>query len=285
MHFFYLDESGDTGGNLTDASQPIFVLAGLSVADKKWNNTKESIDQIISDYFKGAQPLNFELHATELLSPNGEGPFKGHEITDRLALVRKLLMLLADSGHSVHFFAIDKSKVSKNNCEFDTTYNSKNPYLVAFDYLITYINWHVKENLGQSARGMIVLDEKPEHHSSIEAIIHHRRFKVPTTQKVKWIVEFSYPVDSKKNPMIQMSDLVALCIRRFLEIELGYKPNTPDIVQNFYAECFHLLLQRIKSKSLIERKGKNLDKLKVYLEAVQAKATIQWRKKYDFPKE
>jgi hypothetical protein len=35
MHFFYLDESGDTGENLLDKNQPIFVLGGLSIADKK----------------------------------------------------------------------------------------------------------------------------------------------------------------------------------------------------------------------------------------------------------
>lgn len=285
MHFFYLDESGDTGVNLTDANQPIFVLSGLSVADKKWNNTKESLDQIIRCYFKGNIPNNFELHATELLSPNGEGPFIDHAISERLALVRKLLKLLDDLGHFAHFFAIEKSKVKENVCEFSTNYNAKNPYLLAFDYLISYINWHVKENLGQSARGMIVLDEKPEHHASIESIIHHRRFNVPAVQKVKWIVEFSYPVDSKKNPMIQLSDLLSLCIRRFLEIELGYKPDTPDIVKNFYAECFHLLQKRIKSKTLIERKGKSLDKLNSYLETIQAKPSVQWRKKYIFHKE
>jgi hypothetical protein len=284
MHFFYLDESGDTGENLADVGQPIFVLAGLSVADKKWNNTKESLDQIVSDYFQAEVPANFELHATELLSPNGEGPFAGHAIADRLTLVRKLLGLLDALGHNAHFFAIEKSKVAAKECEFATHYNSKNPYLVAFDYLITYINWHVKENLGQSARGMLVLDEKPEHHASIESIIHHRRFQVPAVQKVKWIVEFSYPVDSLKNPMIQLSDLVALCIRRFMEIELGYKPGTPEVVKIFYAECFHNLSKRIKSKSIIERKGKNLDKLTTYLDAIQAKPALQWRKNYDFPK-
>lgn len=284
MHFFYLDESGDTGANLADVNQPVFVLAGLSVADKKWNNTKESLDKIVSEYFKGTVPNQFELHATELLSPNGEGPFQGHPIADRLTLVRKLLALLDNLGHYAHFFAIDKPKVTANACEFVTQYNAKNPYLVAFDYLITYINWHVKENLGQSARGMLVLDEKPEHHANIEAIIQHRRFDVPAVQKVKWIVEFSYPVDSKKNPMIQMSDLVALCVRRFLEIELGYRAGTPEIVKNFYAECFHNLSKRIKSKAIIDRKGKNLDKLTAYLETIQAKPAVQWRKNYEFPK-
>lgn len=283
MHFFYLDESGDTGENLLDKNQPIFVLGGLSIADKKWNNTKESLDKIVKDYFGGAVPANFELHSTELLSPNGEGPFKNQPIADRLSLVRSLLGLMDELGHYAHYFAIDKTKVTNNDCAFPTQYNSKNPYLAAFDYLITYINWHVKENLGQSARGMLVLDEKPEHHASIEHIIQHRRFVVPAVQKVKWIVEFSYPVDSKKNPMIQLSDLVVLCIRRFHEIELGYKDSTPDVVKNFYAECFNTLSKRIKSKSIAEQKGKNLDKVSAYLEAIQAKPALQWRKKYDLP--
>lgn len=284
MHFFYLDESGDTGANLADKGQPVFVLAGLSVADKKWNNTKEALDGVLIEYFAGAIPENFELHATELLSPKGEGPFEGHAIEKRLALVRQLLSLMDELGHHAHFFAIDKSKMAATKCEFATPYDSQTPYLLAFDYLITYINWHVKENLGQSARGMLVLDEKPEHHESIEAIIHHRRFGVPAVQKVKWIVEFSYPVDSRKNPMIQLSDLVGLCVRRFLEIELGYKNGVPNVVKEFYGECFNIIMKRVKSKSIVERKGKHLDKLTSYVEVVQAKPALQWRRGYAFAK-
>ena len=280
MHFFYIDESGDTGRNLGDKDQPIFVLAGLSVADKKWNNTKESLDGVLHRYFAGAVPEQFELHSTELLSPKGEGPFQDHAIEKRLDLVRQLLALMDDLGHHAHFFAIEKSKMMKSKCGFEAPYDTKIPYLLAFDYLITYINWHVKENLGQSARGMLVLDEKPEHHGSIEAIIHHRRFGVPAAQKVKWIVEFSYPVDSRKNPMIQLSDLVSLCVRRFLEIELGYKNGVPEVVKQFYGECFNSIVNRVKSKSIIGRKGRNLDKLTAYLEMVQAKPALQWRRAY-----
>ncbi len=67
MHFFYMDESGDSGANLTDQQQPIFVLGGLSVADKKWNNTKERLDAIIVNYFNGSVPVGFEIHSHELL--------------------------------------------------------------------------------------------------------------------------------------------------------------------------------------------------------------------------
>ena len=36
MHFIYLDEAGNTGNNLNDASQPIFVLGALLVHEQKW---------------------------------------------------------------------------------------------------------------------------------------------------------------------------------------------------------------------------------------------------------
>lgn len=280
MHFFYLDESGDTGANLQDGQQPIFVLAGLSVSDKKWNNTKERLDRIISDYFNGNVPQGFEVHSNELLSPDGEGPFDGHTSEDRLQLVQDLLGLINELGHHVHFFALEKESLVNPECAFETVYDSNHPYLLAFDYLISYMNWHVKENLGQSARCMIVMDEKEEHHDSVEAIIQNRRFEVPNSQKVKWIVEFSYPIDSRKNPMIQLSDLVALCIRRFLEIEKGYKPNTPDIVKTFYAECFNTIDKRVKGKRLVERNGRNLKHLNDHLTNAQCKPRTQWRKAY-----
>ncbi|WP_457859311.1 DUF3800 domain-containing protein [Pseudomonas aeruginosa] len=281
MHFFYLDESGDSGANLNDQQQPIFVLGGLSIADKKWNNTKEKLDEIIDSYFKGNTPAGFEIHSHELLSPHGQGFFNNHPINDRLTLVRSLLGLIEQLGHQVHFFAVEKSCLDQSNCQYQTVFNTKHPYLLSFDYLITYMNWHVKENLGQSARGMIVLDEKEEHHESVEAIIQNRRFEVPANQKVKWIVEFSHPIDSCKNPMIQLSDLIVLCIRRFLEIEKGYKPNIHDAVKNFYAECYNLIDKRVKSRNIIERTGRGLSHLNDHLSRCQCKPRAQWRRAYN----
>ena len=153
-------------------------------------------------------------------------------------------------------------------------------YLTAFDYLITYMNWHVKENLGQSARGMIVMDEKEEHHENVETIIHNRRFGVPNNQKVKWVVEFSYPVDSRKNPMIQLSDLIALCIKRFLEIKKGYTKNPPAVVRQFYAECFNTIDKRVVGRRVINRNGRNLNLLNDFIENIQCKPKVQWRREF-----
>ena len=161
MHFYYIDESGDSGTNLEDAGQPIFVLGGISVRDEGWNKTHEMFEKTIAGYFEPDRiPANFELHANDLLGPYGAGAFAGHDAERRYGLCTSILDMLAERHHKVHFYAVDKTKMQHSNPEIGLEFDAKVPYLVAFDYLITYINKDIQKNLGQSARGMIFLDEK-----------------------------------------------------------------------------------------------------------------------------
>ena len=275
-----MDESGCTGKKMDDNDQPIFVLAGISVADQKWNNTQTAFSKIINSYFDKKVPKGFELHSFELLSPKGEGPFAGHKIEKRLQLVRDILGLLDQLGHDAFFYAIEKCELSDSECDFEFCYDHKYPYLMAFDYLVTYINWHVKKNLGHTARGLIVIDEKKDVQKDIEKIIHNRRFEGAASNRVKWIVEFSYPVDSRKNPMIQIADLVALCIRRFLEIEKGYRNTWPDVVKEFYAECYSKVDLRVRKKNIVERTGKKEKNINDFVSQNQCKPKVRWKAQY-----
>lgn len=76
MHFFYLDETGCTGADLSNAQQPIFVLGGVSVRDEGWVATNTAVAGVLNDYFGGVVPAGFELHATDLLSPEWTCPKK-----------------------------------------------------------------------------------------------------------------------------------------------------------------------------------------------------------------
>jgi hypothetical protein len=280
MHFYYLDESGCTGRDLENREQPIFVLGGLSVRDVGWNQTQEEMVAIIDDYFGGCIPEGFELHSTDLLSLNGEGFFAGHERDRREALAKKILGLLLKRSHDVHYYAINKVKMLAETCSVELPYDIKTPYLVSYDYLITHINWFLKERLGVSARGMFIIDTKEEFLNDIEMITNSRRFSGAKLQRIKWIVEFSYPIDSHKNPMIQICDLVVFCIRKFLEIEGGYRGYYAEEAKRFYAECYELICNRMPRSTLVERQGRNMASLNSYLRAIQAKPTRQWRKKY-----
>lgn len=280
MHFYYLDEAGCTGADLNNAQQPIFVLGGVSVRDEGWNRTQEDFVNIIKAYFAGNVPAGFELHTEQLLSPNGEGPFANHVRDRRNQLAKNLLSLLNSRSHDVHMFAIDKQKLACETCAIEMNYNLKTPYLVAYDYLLTHVNWFVKERLGLSARGMLIIDIKDQFHSDIEAVTRFRRFEDTTAHRIKWIVEFSYPVDSKKNPMVQLSDLVVFCTKKFFEIESGYRDNYPAEAKQFFAECYQIIDERNPKKTLVSRSGRNMDHLNTYLNAIQGKPSRQWKKKY-----
>lgn len=280
MHFFYVDESGDSGANLNDAYQPIIVLGGISVRDEGWNVTQEVMSDIISNYFNGATPTNFELHSKELLCPDGEGPFPGHAMDARCNLALRLLGLLSERSHNAHYIALDKSQLAVTGLGVPMLYGPNQPYLIGFDYLITYINWYVRERLGVSARGMIILDKKDQYHQSIEQLMHARRFGGAVAHRVKWIVEFSYSVDSKKNPMVQLSDLVIYCVKRFIEIEKGHRNNWAPETQTFYARCYSLIRERLARSTLVGRTGRNMEHLNTFLNAVRAEPRAQWRRHY-----
>ena len=280
MHFYYLDEAGCTGGDINNDEQPVFVLGGVSVRDKSWNKTQEKFSEIISQYFDGNVPKNFELHAADLLSRQGGGIFKNHEISKRKGLALEVLYLLNDKGHDVNLFAIDKQKLADSELSIELSYDHKIPYLVAYDYLLTKINWFIKKKLGKSARGMIILDKKDQFHNHIEEISRHRRFDGVASSRIKWIVEFSYPVDSAKNPMIQFSDLVVFCAKKFFEIDAGYRDNYPDDAKQFFAKCYQIIDGRIRAKNVIPRGGRNSEHIDSFLGNIRCKPTQGWKQKY-----
>lgn len=281
MHFFYVDESGDTGTNLDDPHQPIIVLGGISVRDEGWNATQELLSRRLSAFFRGNLPANFELHAKDLLSPNGDRVFESMPIEERCALCLDLLGLLAERSHGAYYIAIDKPQLSDSVPGIELGYDYTHPYLLGFDYLITYINWLVKERLGRSARGLIILDKKDCYHENIERLMHSRRFQGPAAHRVKWVVEFGYSIDSKKNPMVQLSDLVVYCVKRFIEVEKGYRATWTPETKNFYAQCYSLIKARVARTTIVERTGRDMDRFNTFLQAVRVEPRTQWKRYYD----
>ena len=280
MHFFYTDESGDTGRNLRDPDQPIMVLGGVNLRDQGWNRSQKEMRAILEGFLGRPLSADFELHAYELLSPNGIGVFEGYEIEDRANLAKDLLELIISRSHGTHLVAFDKEKIRTTDCGLTLAFDLSRPYLLGFDYLVTCINAYVRNRLGRSARGLLVLDEKQEHHDDIATILHNRRYEGAATHRVKWIVDVGYSVESHRNPMIQLSDLVVFCARRFLEIEHGYREEWPSEAKRFYAECYGLIDQRLISKNVVPRQGRGFARLNEYIQGTRCAPIGRWRNRW-----
>lgn len=280
MHFFYIDEAGCNLRDLRNQEAPIFVLGGVIVKDKGWNKTHSDFERIINAYFENSVPVDFELHSHELLSPNGDGHFQGHDREKRNNLAFELLELLQTRGHQVFYHAVDKKRLDK----FDVKHirnkghvELKTPYLLCYDNGITTIEWFVKERLGSSARGMVILDEKFELKSEIEALTLHRRFHPSYARRVKWISEFSYPVDSKKNPMVQLSDLVCFTTKKFLGIDSGYHDEYSMDAREFYRKLYLIVDDRIVKKGFVLEEGRYADAFNDFMKDITPKLRRGWK--------
>jgi Protein of unknown function (DUF3800) len=65
MYLMYVDESG------THGASPYFVLCGLAIQEQDaWHLQRKLHHTLASQLPKGLNPLDFELHASEMLNPN-----------------------------------------------------------------------------------------------------------------------------------------------------------------------------------------------------------------------
>ena len=280
MHFFYLDETGCTGADLNNAQQPLFVLGGLSVKAQGWRATTDQFRKLIDDFFVGAAPANFELHAADLA--NCTGAFAGHTQQQCNDLAHSFLDIIAERKHSIHFVAIDKTRLAAalpggGHAVVDCSV----PYLLGFNYMVSYIERYTKEVLGRTVRSMIILDQKDSYQADIDAITNYRRYEIAKARRLKWLVEFSYPVDSMRHPMIQVSDFVIFLTRKFLELENGYRDAWPEAAKSFYASCYEKILSRVKWTTLIDVDGREEQSAHSLLSAAHCTHRRQWKRNYN----
>ena len=283
MYFFYLDESGCSGSKLDDTREPIFVLGGVVVNDKKWNEANKLFVSAVERFFENDTPEDFELHAMDIFTKNGKGYFSNSEWEKRNNLLINILNILEEKSIKVIYTGIDKKKLlvldtSRMN-KIKTYFDNKIPYLLGYDYLISCIEEYTKVKLSKSSRSMIILDQKKEYQSKIDKITNQRRYIVPNNQKVKWIVEFSTPVDSKKNTFVQMSDLVIYIIRKYLEIENGYRDSASLVQKNGYREFYKIIHDKLVYKSVYNENIRSLVDHQSILESVLVFPSSRWKSK------
>jgi hypothetical protein len=261
-------------------SSRYFVLGGISVKAQGWRETTDRFRTAIDDFFARAVPARFELHATALVKRTGA--FAGYTQQQCNELAHKFLDIVAERKHSIHLIGIAKARLAAAlpggghavvNCSI--------PYLLGFNYMVSYIERYTKEVLGQTVRSMIILDKKESYQSDIDAITNYRRYKIAKVRRLKWLVEFSYPVDSVRHPMIQVADLVIFLTRKFLEVDNGYRDRWPDYAKNFYASCYEKIIKRVKWGTLIKVDGREEQGAHGLLTAAHCTHRRQWKRHYD----
>lgn len=212
MHLVYLDESGNTGTNLSDAQQPWFVLAALIVPEAVWQSLEVELMEVVNEEFPDREP-DFEVHAQELR--NGAGPFRGVELARRLAFRDRWLKIANRSGVRLVYRAIQKSRFKEWTERTFGVGVKINPHVAAFPLVAVAVNEHLA-SLTPPALGILISDENLEVVRDIEKSLRVLR-NTQGTLRLDRIVEKGFFVDSRKSLVLQLVDLCAYALRRYVE--------------------------------------------------------------------
>jgi len=251
MHFLYIDEAGTSGTNLTDSQQPVFVMAGVLVSDEKWRKTELAVASTLSVAFKGIMPPNFELHAHQLLSPKGEGPFEGWERERRNKLASDLLTILTTEKHSVFIQIIHKKKMGEVlPPPDDYGFNWNNPWELGFHCFLTKFEEFLRSpKTGRTSSGLVIID----HDDQLMGVVRghsKKRQQAKGWRELKKVVEIGYSAASHANPMVQLTDLVAFTMKKWAESQIEFSAQWPSEAHEVYQQYRTQIWSRTQFKEL-----------------------------------
>lgn len=250
MHFLYIDEAGSTGADLAEAQQPVFVMAAIVVSDEKWRKTSEAIRKALTKSFGVELASDFELHACQLLSPNGDGPFAGRSRAGRNALALELLSLIGTRGHYV--FQVPVYKASLARLPVPTRnwgFNWQHPWQFSFAFQATMFEEFLRgPSTGSSSTGLAIVDHEE---SCVQFVRAHTAERQAETgwRQLKKVVEIGYSAASHANPLIQLTDLTAFTLKKFYELNTPLAASWPQAAKDFFTECRDVIWPRVKFKN------------------------------------
>lgn len=217
MHLIYLDESGNSGVNLSDPQQPIFVLGALVVPEQKWKAIEADLIQRIDVFFDGSIPDRFEIHASEIRG--GRGIYKGMDIAKRITFRDDLIQIAIDHQLCFIYRAIPKKRFAS---WLERTFGkgiAMNPHIAAYPLVSQSINAYLR-SLGEDELGILINDENKEVVADIERTTKLLRADSSSLQ-LDHIIEKSFFIDSSKSHLLQLADLCTFHARKREEAKIG----------------------------------------------------------------
>lgn len=216
MHLVYFDESGQTGNNLSDPSQPIFTLAALIVPEIVWLAVEKELEAAVAKYFP-SRPEDFEIHATDLR--NGGGYFRQFPVTHRIEFRDCCLKIANQHGLKLIYRAIEKRRYQKWMHQTFGPGVLINPHVVAFPLVARVVDEYLK-SLPKSPLGIFIADECREIIVDVEKSIRLLRGAAGSL-RLGQIVEKGFFIDSASSLLLQLCDLCVYSARKKEEAKSG----------------------------------------------------------------
>jgi hypothetical protein len=223
MYLVYFDESGNSGNNLNDPEQPIFVLGALIVPESCWQALERDLESTLVAHFPHIAASGEEIHSGDLRG--SRGAFKGVPVPQRVAL--RDAWLEVAKGHDLKFVyrSIEKKRYQKWMHDTFGVGVAINPHIAAFPLVAQVVNRHLARH---RELGMFISDENKEIVRDVEKSLRQLRLSAGPL-KLSQVVEKGFFIDSSKSRILQLCDLCVLHARKKEEVQAGMPEKPFDV--------------------------------------------------------
>jgi hypothetical protein len=233
MFFFYIDESGNTGKNLNDATEPVHWLLALGTTEHGLQAIETDMLAVATKYFKTlAHDPEFEIHGVDLFARRGHA--RDLSTAERVGLYSEILAIVGNRGAKIWVRGIHK--VRHRDRAALKGYAPEHPYKLGFMYLVESPDeWLAARQPSPSeiasgagaTLGLLVSDEQDEvSRDLVSGFARWRQFGTDhgyRTRAVRYLIDTIHYVKSQDSWLIQLVDCIAFLRNRYQKI--GTKHN------------------------------------------------------------
>ena len=205
MHLLYVDEAGAA----SDISQSFFILAGVSVFERKTHWIEQQLNAI-AERFNPSNPHEIEVHGSPM--GTGKGVWRKFPQSEREQAIKDTLRLgiVDQPSNAVRLFGsvVKKSKLAGS----DPVIESFEQITSRFDMFLSRLH-HLYND---TQRGLMIFDESSTE-QRIQTLAREFKYQGHTFGKTRNFSEVPVFLNSKASRLIQLADLVAYSIFRHFE--------------------------------------------------------------------
>ncbi|MCL2829307.1 MAG: DUF3800 domain-containing protein [Betaproteobacteria bacterium] len=201
MYLLYVDESG----SVASPSEQYFVLAGLSVFERKVHWVEQKLNEIACG-FAPDDPYSIELHGSPMRT--GHKVWRKHPQAERINAIQNALKLVRGPDIRLFGAVVKKSSLS-----------AEDPVVHAFEQLTSRFDMFLKRlhNKYKNTQRGIMLFDKSKTEERIQTLAREFKYVGHKWGKTSNYAEVPVFLDSKASRLIQLADLVAYALFRFYE--------------------------------------------------------------------
>ena len=224
----YLDESGNTGSDLRDDSQPLHHVGALLVPEEAWAKTKAAVSSIATLARRYGFPSErvCELHGKEML--HGSKGWRKVSLADRLVLLSQCLDVIEHHGLSMVAGGCNKRLLRERYLK------PEHPHSLAL--------WLCLERVARVAKqrnqlAIMVADDCSNSHKDLSrtTLLRYWEQGAPYGATVDFssLIDIIHFMPSHDSPHIQLCDVV-------MYIQHRYRQTRDPKLQNLYYRCNRL---------------------------------------------